>query len=347
MMREPSTMEVSTIGLDIAKQVFQVHGVDARGVMVVGRRLRRGSVLSFFSGLPATLIALEACSTAHYWARELVALGHEVRLVPPRDVKAYVRGNKTDAADAAALCEAVRRVGVSVVPIKSAAQQAVLVLHRARELVVRQRTMAANALRGHLAEFGIVAAQGRAGLHQLMAGLGRLSLPEEARFALELVAAQWRALDEKIVALERRIVAWHKGNEPSRRLAGIPGVGPITATALVASVGDPKAFKTGRHFAAWLGLTPREWSSGLKRRRGGISKRGDGYLRRLLILGAHAVMRQLGRRAMPGPRDPWLSALRQRRPSAVVAVALANKMARIAWVVMARGETYHHRPVAA
>lgn len=340
-------MEVSTIGLDIAKQVFQVHGVDAQGVMVVGRRLRRGSVLSFFAALPATLIGLEACATAHYWARELRALGHEVRLVPPRHIKAYVRGNKTDAADAAALCEAVRRVGVSVVPIKSEVQQAVLMLHRARELLVRQRTMAANALRGHLAEFGIVAAQGRAGLGKLMAGLDEPGLPEEARFALELIAAQWRTLDEKIGALERRIVAWHKNQETSRRLAGIPGIGPLTASALLASVGDPKAFKTGRHLAAWLGLTPREWSSGLKRRQGGISKRGDGYLRRLLILGAHAVMRQLGRRGTLGPRDPWLSALRQRRPSAVVAVALANKMARIAWVVMARGETYHPGPLAA
>lgn len=340
-------MEVSTIGLDIAKGVFQVHGVDARGAAAVRKRLRRSAVMEFFAGLGPTVVGMEACATAHYWARELGALGHEVRLIPPRQVKAYVAGNKTDAADAAALCEALRRPGMHAVPIKSEAQQAVLVLHRTRELLVRQRTMVANALRGHLAEFGIVAAQGRAGLGKLMTGLGGLGLPEEARFALELVTAQWRELDEKIGALERRIVAWHKSEETSWRLASIPGIGPLTASALAASVGDPSAFKTGRHFAAWLGLTPREWSSGLKRRRGAISKRGDGYLRRLLILGAHAVMRQAGRRGTPGPRDPWLSALRRRRPGAVVAVALANKMARIAWVVMTRGETYHPRPMTA
>jgi transposase len=339
-------MEVSTIGLDIAKGVFQIHGVDAAGAEVLRKRLRRGSVLSFFAALPATLVGLEACATAHYWGRELRALGHEVRLLPPRYVKAYVRRNKTDAADAAALCEAVRRVGISAVPIKSEAQQAVLVLHRTRELLVRQRTMTANALRGHLAEFGIVAAQGAAGLRKLMTRLGEMALPEEARFTLELAAAQWRGLDETIGALERRIVAWHKSNETSRRLATIPGIGPLTASALAASVGEPRAFKTGRHFAAWLGLTPREWSSGMKRRQGGISKRGDGYLRRLLILGAHAVMRQAGRRT-PRPGDPWLSELSRRRPNAVVAVALANKMARIAWVVMTRGETYHQRPLAA
>jgi transposase len=339
-------MEVSTIGLDIAKGVFQVHGVDAVGGEVLRKRLRRGSVLSFFTALPATLIGLEACATAHYWGRELRALGHEVRLVPPRYVKAYVRRNKTDAADAAALCEAVRRVGMAVVPIKSEAQQAMLSLHRTRELLVRQRTKAANALRGHLAEFGIVAAQGRAGLGRLIRGLGETGLPEEARFALELLAAQWRGLDETIDALERRIVAWHRGNQTSRRLASIPGIGPITASALAASVGEPGGFKTGRHFAAWLGLTPREWSSGMKRRQGSISKRGDSYLRRLLILGAHAVMRQAGSRTSR-PVDPWLNELRRRRPSAVVAVALANKMARIAWVVMTRGETYHQRPAAA
>jgi transposase len=338
-------MQVSTIGLDIAKQVFQVHGVDAAGGVVISKRLRRGSVLSFFAARPRTLVGLEACATAHFWARELGGLGHEVRLVPPRYVKAYVRRNKTDAADAAALCEAVRRVGVPVVAIKSEAQQAVLVLHRVRELLVRQRTMAANALRGHLAEFGMVAAQGQAGLRKLMAGLGEAGLPEEARFALELAAAQWHELNQRIVALERRITAWHRGNQMSRRLASIPGIGPLTASALAASVGDPQAFKTGRHFAAWLGLTPREWSSGLKRRQGRISKRGDGYLRRLLILGAHAVMRQAGRPAAPD--DPWLSGLRRRRPSAVAAVALANKMARIAWAVMTRNELYQRRPAAA
>jgi len=339
-------MQVSVMGMDIAKQVFQLHGVDEAGGAVVCKRLRRGAVKQFFARLGPTVVGMEACATSHYWARELRALGHEVRLIPPRYVKGYVRRNKTDAADAAALCEALRGRGMHLVPVKSEAQQAVLVLHRVRECLVHQRTMTANALRGHLAEFGIVAARGQAGLDKLMTGLGAVGLPEEARFALELAATQWRELDQKIDALERRIVAWHRGDEMSRRLASIPGIGPITASALAASIGDPKAFKTGRHFAAWLGLTPREWSSGLKRRQGGISKRGDGYLRRLLILGAHSVMRHHGRAGLPAP-DPWLMTLRARKPAAVAAVALANKTARIAWAVMAHGETYHRRRAVA
>jgi len=341
-------MDVRTIGLDLAKQVFQVHGLDEAGAEVVRKRLRRGSVLSFFAGLRPAVIGMEACATAHYWARELRALGHDVRLVPPRYVKAYVRRNKTDAADAAAICEALRAPGLHVVPVKSERQQAVLALHRTRELMVRQRTMTANALRGLMAEFGIVAPQGQAGLSRLVAmvGMDELDIPSEARMALMALSGQLEVLKTQTVALERRILAWHKSDTTSRRLASIPGVGPITASALAASIGDPRTFRTGRHFAAWLGLTPREWSSGMKRRQGRISKRGDGYLRRLLILGALAVMRQDGR---IGGReaDPWLIELRRRRPTAVAAVALANKMARIAWAVMARNETYRPRPVAA
>jgi transposase len=336
-------MKGTMIGVDVAKRVFQVHGVDGNGG-VFGKRLGRGSVESFFSAIGPSLIGMEACASAHYWARRLGALGHTVRLVPPRYVKAYVKRNKTDAADAAAICEAMVRPGMHFVPVKSETQQAVLALHRTRELLVRQRTMTANALRGQLAEFGLVAAQGRLGLEQLMtmAGDRATGLPDEAHAAFETLAAHWREMNAKIATLERRIAAWHRKDATSRRLATIPGIGPITASALAASVGDAKTFKTGRHFAAWLGLTPREWSSGMKRRQGRISKRGDGYLRRLLILGSHAVMRHHKRRS-----EDWLAAIRARRPAAVAAVALANKTARIAWAVMARGEVYHRQPAAA
>jgi transposase len=334
-------MKGTTIGLDVAKRVFQVHGVKTTGE-VFCRRLGRGRVESFFARLEPSVVGMEACASAHYWARRLGALGHTVRLVPPRYVKAYVRRNKTDAADAAAICEALGRRDMAFVPVKSEAQQAVLALHRTRELLVRQRTMTANALRGQLAEFGIVAARGQAGLAELMALVDghAAELPKEACAAFEALAGQWRAVHGQIATLERQIAAWHRNDATSRRLATIPGIGPITASALAASVGDARTFRTGRHFAAWLGLTPREWSSGMKRRQGRISKRGDGYLRRLLILGSHAVMRHHKRSA-----DDWLAAIRARRPAAVTAVALANKTARIAWAVMARGDIYR-RPAA-
>jgi transposase len=344
-------MNVTTIGLDLAKQVFQVHGIDEAGETVVKRRLRRSALLVFFEGLAPCVVAMEACATAHFWGRSLARLGHEVRLIPPRYVKPYVKRNKTDAADAAAICEAAGRPGMHFVAVKSEAQQGVLVLHRSRELLVRQRTMTGNALRAHLAEFGIVAAQGKKGLAQLVemvrdAAAG--GLPEEARAALMVLAAQWEELELRIDELERRIKAWHRGDETSRRLESIPGIGPLTASALVATVGDPKAFATGRHFAAWLGLVPRERSSALKRRRGRISKQGNDYLRRLLVLGSTSVMRHIGRRrSPPGATEAWLNGLRARRPAKVVAVALANKNARIAWAVMARGETYRRRPAAA
>jgi transposase len=335
-------MKGTMIGLDVAKRVLQVHGVSAAGE-VFCRRLGRASVESFFAQLEPSVVGMEACASAHYWGRRLGALGHTVRLVPPRYVRAYVRRNKTDAADAAAICEALGRRDMQFVPVKSEGQQAVLALHRTRELLVRQRTMTANALRGQLAEFGIVAAQGQAGLGELMALVGEPAseLRAEARAALQILVAQWHALREQIGALERRIGAWHRQDATSRRLATIPGIGAITASALAASVGDATVFRTGRHFAAWLGLTPREWSSGMKRRQGKISKRGDGYLRRLLILGSHAVMRHHKRSA-----DDWLAAIRARRPAAVAAVALANKTARIAWAVMVRGEIYR-QPAAA
>lgn len=338
-------MEVKLIGLDIAKRVFQVHGVDEAGVALLVKRLRRDAVVPFFSALAPTTVAMEACATAHYWARELMALGHEVRLLPPRYVKSYVWRNKTDAADAAAICAASRDPRIHAVPVKTADQQALLALHRVRELLVRQRTTLGNALRAQLAEFGIVAPQGQAGLGRLREAIGdceALGVPDIALAALEPLAAQWSALNERIRELERAILRQHRADETSRRLATIPGIGPITATALVATIGDARNFKTGRHLAAWLGLTPREHASGVKRRQGAISKRGDAYLRRLLILGAQSWLRHHATGGKSG--DPWLSALQQRRPTPVAATALANKTARIAWAVMSRGETYRPRP---
>lgn len=337
-------MEVKLIGLDIAKRVFQVHGVDEAGEALLVKRLRRDAVVPFFSALAPTTVAMEACSTAHYWARELMALGHEVRLLPPRYVKSYVWRNKTDAADAAAICAASRDPRIHAVPVKTADQQALLVLHRVRELLVRQRTTLGNALRAHLAEFGIIAPQGQAGLSRLREAVGgseALGVPGIALPALEALVAQWSALNDRVRDLERAILRQHRANEASRRLATIPGIGPITATALVATIGDARNFKTGRHLAAWLGLTPREHASGLKRRQGAISKRGDAYLRRLLTLGAQSWLRH--HKTSRSGADPWLAALQQRRPTPIVATALANKTARIAWAIMAREEIYRPR----
>ena len=337
-------MEVKLIGLDIAKRVFQVQGVDEAGEALLVKRLRRDAVIPFFAALPATTVAMEACATAHYWARELLALGHEVRLLPPRYVKSYVWRNKTDAADAAAICAASRDPRIHAVPVKTADQQALLALHRVRELLVRQRTTLGNALRSHLAEFGIVAPQGQAGLGRLREAVGdgeALGVPSIALPALQALVAQWSALNDRVRELERAILRQHRADETSQRLATVPGIGPITATALVATVGDARNFKSGRHLAAWLGLTPREHASGLKRRQGAISKRGDAYLRRLLTLGAQSWLRH--HRASQSGADPWLTALQQRRPTPVVATALANKTARIVWVIMAREEIYRPR----
>lgn len=334
-------MEVELIGLDIAKHVFQVCGVDDGGRPVVIRRLRRSAVLAFFSGLPRTMVAMEACSTAHYWARELMALGHEVRLLPPRYVKSYVWRNKTDGADAEGICVACRDPRIHPIPVKSEDQQAVLTLHRARELLVRHRTMLGNAIRAHLAEFGIIAPQGRAGLMRLRDMVGDTEasgIPSLALSAFRTLAAQWDLADTQVRELAREIVARNKEDRIAARLATIPGIGPITASALSATLGEAKNFKTGRHLAAWMGLTPREHASGLKRRQGGISKQGDAYLRRLLVLGAQTRLRH-HKADRPGA-DPWITAIKGRRPTPVAATALANKMARIAWAVMARDETY-------
>ena len=332
-------MSIVTVGLDLAKQVFQVHGVDATGRVVVRRQLRRDAVESFFRDLPPCLVGMEACGTAHHWARRILAFGHRVRLIPPVRVKAYVaHGKKNDATDAAAIAEAVTRPHMAFVPVKGEEQQAVLMLHRTRDLLVRQRTMLINGLRGHLAEFGIVAAQGRRKASALIAGLDDQDSPELARAALQELAGQIETCDQRIAVIEQRIVRWHKNNEASRRLATIPGIGPITASVLSATVTDPSAFKSGRHLAAWLGLVPRQNSSGGKQRLGKITKTGDRSIRRLLVIGATCIIRHARTKA-PGEAD-WVKNLLDRKPARLVTVALANKMARIAWAVLARGEVY-------
>jgi transposase len=333
-------MQITTIGLDIAKNVFQVHGIDGNETVVVRKQLRRGKLIAFFESLAPCLVGIEACATAHHWARELTRLGHQVRLMPAKDVKAYVKRNKNDAADAAAICEAVRRPTMRFVRIKSTDQQCQLMQHRTRDLMMRQRTQLINALRAHLAELGIVAAMGDKGVTELLMIVadeddGRL--PVEARASLALLAAQLNALQMLIGSLEKQIKMQHRANPASQRLETIPGIGIIGATAIAATVADPTVFRSGRDFAAWIGLVPRQESSGGKHKLGSISKRGDRYLRRILVVGAHSVLR----RAMEKPgKYPWLTQLMARRPFKVVAVALANKMARMAWALLTYGGTY-------
>jgi transposase len=333
-------MQVSTIGLDLAKNVFQVHGIDATEKVVVRKQLRRSQMMPFFSALPPCLIGMEACATAHYWARELTKLGHEVRLMPAKDVKAYVKRNKNDAADAEAICEAVGRPTMRFVRIKSAEQQGRLMQHRTRDLLMRQRTQVINAFRAHLAELGIAAAQGREGLKELLAivaGEEGLDLPVDARASLIVLAAELQAFQTLIGSMEKRIVTQHRSNEASKRLESIPGIGVLGAATITAVVPDPGVFRSGRDFAAWIGLVPRQESTGGKQKLGSISKQGDRYLRRILVVGAHAVLR----RARQQPQKyPWLTQLLARKPFKVVAVALANKMARIAWALLAKGGTY-------
>jgi transposase len=333
-------MQVTTIGLDLAKHVFQIHGIDAAEKVVIKRHLRRSQVMSFFEALAPCLIGMEACATAHYWARQLTKLGHEVRLMPAKDVKAYVKRNKNDAADAEAICEAVRRPTMRFVRVKSAEQQGQLMQHRTRDLLMRQRTQLINALRAHLAELGITAAQGREGIKGLLAIVANdrdSRLPIDARASLMVLAAQLESVQMLIGSIEKRIIALHRSSDASKRLETIPGIGIVGATTIAAIVTDPKAFRSGRDFAAWLGLVPRQDSTGGKQKLGPISKQGDRYLRRILVVGAHAVLR----RARQHPEKyPWLTQLLVRRPFKVVAVALANKMARIAWALLAKGGTY-------
>ncbi len=332
--------EISTIGLDIAKSVFQVHGVEVDGAVVIRKRVTRAKVLDFFAALPPCLIGIEACPSAHHWSRELQALGHTVRLMPPSYVKAYLKRSKNDANDAAAICEAVTRPSMRFVPTKSGQQQSGLMLHRSRQLLVRQRTMLSNAIRGHMAELGIISAKGRNGTAELLKILAHGEndrVPAAARFSLEVLARQYVAITAEIGTIEKRIHSWHRSCEESRRLEEIPGVGPIVATAMVAEVGDWKAFSSGRNLAAWIGLVPRQHSTGGKERLGGISKQGNRYLRWLLVAGAMAVIRYARQH---GTKRLWLARMLERRPIKVAAVALANKIARMAWAMMVHGERF-------
>ena len=332
---------ITTIGLDIAKSVFQVHGVDAEGNVVLRRQLKRRFVLAFFERMPPCLVGIEACASSHHWSRELKALGHTVRLMPPAYVKPYVKRQKNDATDAEAICEAVSRPNMRFVATKTPEQQSGLMLHRTRHLFIRQQTAVINAIRAHLAEFGIVAPVGRSGVEQLLGVVANLNdkrLPEVARACVAALGAQLRMLKTQILEFDRRIMAWHRSNETSQRLDKIPGVGPALATALVASVADPKAFRSGRDFSAWIGLVPKQHSSGGKDKLGSISKQGDRYLRSLFTAGALAVIRYA---KIHGTKHrPWLTSLLARRPTKVAAIALANKIARMAWAMMAKGERY-------
>ena len=334
-------MKITTIGVDLAKSVFQVHGVDEAGATVLQKRLRRKQVLAFFAQIPACLVGMEACSSAHYWAREFGKLGHTVRLMAPQFVKPYVKANKTDAADAEAICEAVTRPTMRFVPIKSVDQHAVLSLHRARAGFVKSRTAQANQIRGLLGEFGIALPQGIVHVAQRIPEIvedAENALPIVFRQLLLRLRAHLLELNRQIQELEDQISAWHQNDEDSQRLAQIPGIGVLTASALVASIGDAKCFKNGRELAAWLGLVPRQHSSGGKPLLLGISKRGDAYLRTLLVHGARSVVRVAPNKQTP--TDGWTNELSTRRPMNVVSVARANKNARIAWALLAHKRDY-------
>lgn len=339
-------LEISTIGLDLAKSVFQVHGADASGAVVLRKTLRRERVLAFFGSLPPCLVAMEACAGAHYWGREIGALGHETRLIAPAYVKPYVKRQKTDAADAEAICEAARRPGMRFVAVKSAEQQAAATVFRARDLLVGQRTAIINAIRGHLAEHGLIAPRGPAHVARLLAIIADgESLPLEARLPLEALAAGLSALTGEIARLDVEIAARAKTDETARRLMTIPGVGPVIATALVALAPPRETFARGRDFAAWVGLTPRQHSSGGRTVMGRTSRMGERSLRRLLIIGAQAVVRWATING--APEGSWLARMLARKPRQLVAVALAGKMARVAWALMVRGGVYRASPTAA
>jgi len=341
-------MIASTIGLDLAKHNFHVHAVDAAGLVIKTAALRRSEMIKFFQSAKPCLVGMEACATAHYWARELTKLGHEVKLIPPSYVKPFVRrGAKNDAADAAAICEAVRRPDMRFVAIKSEANQGFLMLHRARGLLVRQRTMAVCAIRAHLAEFGIIFGQGRQRIETIMPSIEEVaaSLPEHARFALNSLMRTVGELNTQIEGIETKLAEVGRSDPVSNLLSSIPGVGPITSTAIAAIVPNARMFRSGREFAAWLGLTPRQNSSGGTTRLGGITKQGDAYLRHLLVIGARNIVRYPKARAKVG--GAWIDALLQRRRPMIVAVAVANKLARIIWAMMTNGEMFREAHVKA
>lgn len=337
-------MSSMTIGLDLAKNVFQVHGIDATGKVVITRKLRRAQLAGFFSKLEPCLVGMEACPSAHHWARLLSCMGHEVRLMVAAYVKPYVKRSKNDMVDAEAICEAVTRPTMRFVPIKSESQQAILMVHRTRALLVRQRTMLVNALRGHLAEMGLVAPKGIKRTEDLVErvlahGSDEIDLPPLVCDIVVAFAQQVRSLNAEIKELEIKLHEWHRSSEASRRLATIPGVGVLTATAMAATVADATVFRSGRDFAAWLGLTPRSKSSGGKERLGKITKAGNRYVRTLLVIGATATI-GFAKRSEEGPLHGWIKKLLQSKSVRLTSVALANKLARICWAVMARNTVY-------
>lgn len=340
-------MKLTTIGIDLAKNVFQVHGADGKGKTVMKKQLKRAQVLPFFANLTSCRIGMEACGSAHYWARKLQALGHIVQLIAPQYVKPFVKRNKNDAADAEAICEAVTRPNMPTVPIKNAEQQAILSVHRARQGFVKARTAQANQIRGLLAEYGIAIAQGISHIAKRVPEIiedGETGLPGSFRLLIQRLVDHLKELDRQVGELETEIQRWHRDNAASQKLARIPGIGPMTASAMVASIGDARNFKDGRQLAAWLGIVPRQHSTGGKSTLLGISKRGDTYLRTLLIHGARAVIRVAERKP---DADPWLKSLLARRNKNVAAVALANKNARTIWALLTHDREYEAHYVRA
>lgn len=333
-------MKLTMIGIDLAKNVFQVHGADDRGKAVLRKQLKRAQMISFFAKLAPCRIGMEACGSAHYWARKLQELGHEVRLIPPQYVKPFVKRNKNDVADAEAICEALGRPQMRFVPVKNAEQQAILSIHRARQGLVKARTAQANQIRGLLGEFGITLAQGITHVTKrvpLLLADASQDLPGHFRTLIERLLGHLGELDREVGELEQQIQLWHRDNPASKKLAKIPGIGPMTASAMAASIGDATSFKNGRQLAAWLGLVPRQHSSGGKAALRGISKRGDTYLRTLLVHGARAVIRSAERKP---DTEPWLKGLLARRHKNIAAVALANKNARTIWALLAQDREY-------
>jgi transposase len=337
--RRPSVEQITRIFIDTSKSVFQLHGVDAAERPVLRKKLRRGQLLAFFAALEPAVIGLEACGASHHWARELVKLGHEVKLVAPQHVKAYVRRGKNDGADAEAGCEAMSRPRTWFVPVKTAEQQAALMLMAVRDRLVKARTRLSNAIRGHAAEFGLVAATGLDKIDPLLARLAAAEgLPELARALFAGLGREWARLHGEIKAIEAKLMAWHRSNALSRRLAQIPSIGPVGAALLVMKTPEASAFTSARHFSAWMGLTPKDHSTAGKQRLGVITRAGDEALRATLVAGATAVIRQV--RAGKGPRSPWLLRLLEKKPPKLAAVALANKVGRIAWKMMMTGQAY-------
>ena len=333
-------MKITTIGLDVAKNVLQIHGVDEDGKVSVKKQLKRSQVAEYFANLPPCLVGMEACGGANDWARKLIGYGHDVKLMAPQFVKPYLKGNKTDAADAEAICEAVQRPSMRFVPVKTAEQQALLAVHRARSGYVKNRTALANQMRGLLTEQGIVIPKGISHVTTRIPEIledGENGLPHLLRHLIARLRDSFKEVDRQVSELEQQIVLWHKSSPASLRLAGIPGIGPLTASALTASIGDARDFESGRQLAAWLGLVPRQHSSGGKTNLLGISKRGDTYLRTLMIHGARSVMRMA---PVKRPADDWLNRIAARRNKNIATVALANRNARVAWALLARKQDY-------